>query len=70
MDNPHDLQSLRHDKALHTVKLQSHLADVPDYIIPPSLKRLAASGTRKKRKQEGKASTGSITKTKARYQVS
>lgn len=34
---------LRHDKALHTVRLQSHLKDVPDYIIPPTLRRLAAN---------------------------
>lgn len=30
--------SLRHDKALHTVKLQDHMADVPDYMVPSSLK--------------------------------
>lgn len=38
---------LRHDKALHTVRIQSHLKDVPDYIIPPTLRRLAkASGNK------------------------
>ena len=31
-DNPRDLQLLRHDKALHTVKVQSHLRNVPDYL--------------------------------------
>lgn len=30
--------SLRHDKALHTVKLQDHMSDVPDYMVPISLK--------------------------------
>lgn len=30
--------SLRHDKALHTVKLQDHMSDVPDYMVPTSLK--------------------------------
>ncbi|XP_054724969.1 probable ATP-dependent RNA helicase DDX56 [Uloborus diversus] len=39
-DNPRDLQILRHDKSLHTVKLQSHLKDVPDYIIPNILKNI------------------------------
>ncbi|KAI4458149.1 rna helicase [Holotrichia oblita] len=48
-DNPNDLQVLRHDKALHTVKIQQHLADVPDYIIPPTLKNL--SGITRKRKR-------------------
>jgi len=42
-NNPNDLSMLRHDKALHTVRLQSHLKDVPDYIIPPTLRRLAAN---------------------------
>ncbi|XP_050433695.1 probable ATP-dependent RNA helicase DDX56 [Adelges cooleyi] len=37
-ENPRDLLSLRHDKALHTVKLQDHMADVPDYMVPASLK--------------------------------
>jgi len=49
-DNPRDFSSLRHDKALHTVKLQSHLADVPEYIVPDALKKLAGiSNTRKRR---------------------
>lgn len=48
-DNPRDLQSLRQDKALHTVKLQPHLKDVPEYIVPPTLKRLVGIGRRKGR---------------------
>ncbi|KAL1122839.1 hypothetical protein AAG570_003165 [Ranatra chinensis] len=39
-DNPRDMKTLRHDKALHTVRVQPHLANVPDYLIPPSLKRV------------------------------
>ena len=31
-DNPRDLQLLRHDKALHTAKVQSHLKNVPEYL--------------------------------------
>lgn len=41
--NPRDLQLLRHDKQLGTVKKQAHLSDVPDYIVPPELKRLSRS---------------------------
>jgi len=44
-NNPHDLGVLRHDKALHTVRLQAHLKDVPDYIIPPTLRRLRGNKT-------------------------
>jgi len=40
---------LRHDKALHTVRLQTHLKDVPDYIIPPTLRRLRGNKSTVKR---------------------
>ncbi|XP_054259004.1 probable ATP-dependent RNA helicase DDX56 [Macrosteles quadrilineatus] len=39
-ENSRDFKALRHDRALHTVKVQRHLAHVPDYLVPPSLKRL------------------------------
>ncbi|ODM92410.1 putative ATP-dependent RNA helicase DDX56 [Orchesella cincta] len=38
--NPKEMQALRHDKALKTVKQQPHLKHVPDYIIPRTLKQL------------------------------
>lgn len=41
-DNPRDLQLLRHDKSLHTIKTKPHLRNVPDYLVPTSLKRAAA----------------------------
>ncbi|KAJ8961787.1 hypothetical protein NQ318_021389 [Aromia moschata] len=50
-DNPTDLQVLRHDKALHTVRIQRHLSDVPEYIIPPTLKSLTGI-TKKKTTSE------------------
>ncbi|KAF5289485.1 hypothetical protein FQR65_LT11859 [Abscondita terminalis] len=48
-DNPNDLRSLRHDKALHTVKIQQHLANVPEYIVPPALKNLTSTSGKRKR---------------------
>lgn len=51
-DNPNDLQVLRHDKALHTVRIQQHLKDVPEYIVPPSLKSLVGITKRGKRKRD------------------
>ncbi|XP_055693025.1 probable ATP-dependent RNA helicase DDX56 [Lutzomyia longipalpis] len=48
-NNPHDLQLLRHDKPLHTVKVQPHLSDVPDYIIPNSLKGVSNVATKPKK---------------------
>ena len=40
-ENSRDLQVLRHDKPLKTVKVQPHLSDVPEYIVPKALKRVA-----------------------------
>lgn len=45
-NSPRDLQVLRHDKQLGTVKKQAHLADVPDYIVPDELKRLSRTSTK------------------------
>ncbi|KZC14956.1 PREDICTED: probable ATP-dependent RNA helicase DDX56 [Dufourea novaeangliae] len=69
-DNPRDLQSLRQDKALHTVKLQPHLKDVPDYIVPPSLKRLVGIGKRKRFNREAAASRPTATQSKYKARAS
>ncbi|XP_013419263.1 probable ATP-dependent RNA helicase DDX56 isoform X1 [Lingula anatina] len=45
-DNPRDLQLLRHDKSLHTVKTQQHLKNVPDYLVPPTLRHMKSGGRR------------------------
>ncbi|CAF1049043.1 unnamed protein product [Brachionus calyciflorus] len=37
-ENPREAQILRHDKELNVTKLDEHLRNVPDYIIPPSLR--------------------------------
>jgi len=65
--NPHELKALRHDKAMKTIKQQPHLKNVPDYIVPKTLKHLPISRSsgegshfvfstksRNKRKQQGK----------------
>ena len=33
-ENPKELQSLRHDKELHSARIQEHLKRVPDYLLP------------------------------------
>lgn len=40
-ENKRDLQALRHDKPTRSIKVQSHLSQVPDYILPKALKRVA-----------------------------
>ena len=69
-DNPKDLLSLRHDKALHTVKLQPHLADVPDYIVPPTLKSIAGISRPRKRHFDRSFGAAGTSKARAHYQVS
>ncbi|XP_032870051.1 probable ATP-dependent RNA helicase DDX56 [Amblyraja radiata] len=40
-DNPRDFQLLRHDKPLHPAIVKPHMKNVPDYLIPPTLRRIA-----------------------------
>ncbi|XP_046750017.1 probable ATP-dependent RNA helicase DDX56 [Diprion similis] len=58
-ENPKDLKSLRQDKALHTVRQQPHLKDVPEYIVPQTLRRIAGIGKRKRKFDRDAAATGS-----------
>ncbi len=44
-DNKKELQLLRHDSALHIVKVKEHLKHVPDYLIPNSLKKTSSSSS-------------------------
>ena len=48
---------MRHDKALHTVKHQPQLRNVPDYIVPQSLRKMSrSSGDSKKRFKHNRVS--------------
>ena len=53
-DNPRDKQLLRHDKALHTVKQQQHLKNVPEYIVPETLKKMTGMSKRRGKGKKGK----------------
>ncbi|UJR27794.1 hypothetical protein I4U23_009065 [Adineta vaga] len=44
-DNKKELQLLRHDSALHIVKVKEHLKHVPDYLIPSSLKKTSSTNS-------------------------
>ncbi|XP_077992489.1 putative ATP-dependent RNA helicase DDX56 [Glandiceps talaboti] len=48
-DNPRDLQLLRHDKALHPAKVQRHMKNVPEYLVPDTLKQFIPKSRRKKK---------------------
>ncbi|XP_062384115.1 probable ATP-dependent RNA helicase DDX56 [Sardina pilchardus] len=62
-DNPRDLHLLRHDKDLHPAVIKPHMKNVPDYLIPPTLKGLANPLTgRKRRVRTFKPKTGGVIK--------
>lgn len=43
-ENPEDLQHLRHDGELRTVRVQAHLKHVPDYLMPSNGTKSMAGG--------------------------
>lgn len=67
-EHPKDHKILKHDKALHTVKHKSHLKDVPEYIVPPTLQSMVKSKKSNKRIEE-EASLSYVPKRKRRPKV-
>nr|XP_006625577.1 PREDICTED: probable ATP-dependent RNA helicase DDX56 [Lepisosteus oculatus] len=64
-DNPRDLQILRHDRDLHPALVKPHLKNVPDYLIPPTLKNVASPQVKRKRKRvRGAKAEGAVLKSK------
>ncbi|KAK5879092.1 hypothetical protein CesoFtcFv8_024431 [Champsocephalus esox] len=63
-DNPRDLQLLRHDKDLHPAVIKPHLRNVPDYLIPETLKGVVnpLSSRRKKKKKMLKSKPDGVIK--------
>ncbi|CAB1418392.1 unnamed protein product [Pleuronectes platessa] len=56
-DNPRDLQLLRHDKDLHPAVVKPHLKNIPEYLIPETLRGVInplSSKRRRKRKEKSK----------------
>ncbi|KAF6726174.1 putative ATP-dependent RNA helicase DDX56 [Oryzias melastigma] len=51
-DNPRDLELLRHDKDLHPAVVKPHMKNIPDYLIPQTLRGVVnpLSGRRKRRR--------------------
>jgi len=68
-DNPRDKELLRHDKALHTVKHQDHLKNVPEYIVPETLKSMTGMKSNKRRKgrKGGAGFQGKKTETQKKF---
>lgn len=56
-EHPKDHKILKFDRPLHTVKHKSHLADVPEYIVPQTLQTVVKSKMENKRIEEAAASS-------------
>ena len=63
----YDKELLRHDKALHTVKHQEHLKNVPEYIVPETLKRITGIKSNKRRKNKKAGTGGKLTDTQKKF---
>ncbi|XP_007905640.2 probable ATP-dependent RNA helicase DDX56 [Callorhinchus milii] len=55
-DNPRDFQLLRHDKPLHPAIVKPHMKNVPEYLIPPTLRRISSTLIHRRRHMRGMAS--------------
>ncbi|XP_019134171.1 putative ATP-dependent RNA helicase DDX56 [Larimichthys crocea] len=53
-DNPRDLQLLRHDKDLHPAVIKPHLKNVPEYLVPETLRSTVNMSGRRRRKRKEK----------------
>ncbi|XP_064828371.1 probable ATP-dependent RNA helicase DDX56 isoform X1 [Oncorhynchus masou masou] len=62
-DNPRDLQLLRHDKDLHPAVIKPHLKNVPEYLIPPTLRGVANPMSGRKRRRREKPKPDGVVKT-------
>ncbi|XP_065646742.1 probable ATP-dependent RNA helicase DDX56 [Hydra vulgaris] len=48
-ENPKDLRVLRHDKILKPTDQQPHMKDVPEYLVPSSLRHIMVKSKRKRK---------------------
>ncbi|XP_026512828.1 probable ATP-dependent RNA helicase DDX56 [Terrapene carolina triunguis] len=51
-DNPHDLRLLRHDRPLHPAIVKPHLRNVPEYLVPPTLRAIAQPLLNKRKRRK------------------
>ncbi|CAN9504472.1 unnamed protein product [Ophioblennius macclurei] len=68
-DNPRDLQLLRHDKDLHPAVVKPHLKNVPDYLVPETLRSVIHPLSRGKRKRKDKVKPEGVVKSNFKKNV-
>lgn len=65
-ENPKDLNTLRHDKKLKAPKTGQHMANVPEYLVPKSLKSVSGLVKIKKAKKKFKPANNTNMKYEAK----
>ena len=68
-DNPREEDMLRHDKTLNITRLDEHLRNVPDYIIPPSLRGIQLKFDNKKNKNHNRNKARRLSKGQLKFKV-
>ncbi|KAM4678042.1 putative ATP-dependent RNA helicase DDX56 [Discoglossus pictus] len=66
-DNPRDFHLLRHDKPLHPAIVKPHLKNVPDYLIPPTLRAIANPLIRKRKRKNLKPGPSRVLDTRSKF---
>ncbi|XP_051269086.1 probable ATP-dependent RNA helicase DDX56 [Dicentrarchus labrax] len=61
-DNPRDLQLLRHDKDIHPAVVKPHLKNVPEYLVPETLRSAVTLSGRRRRKRREKPKPEGVVK--------
>ncbi|MEQ2292800.1 putative ATP-dependent RNA helicase ddx56, partial [Ameca splendens] len=69
-DNPRDLQLLRHDKDLHPAVIKPHMKNIPDYLIPETLRGVVNPLSNKRRKRRIKPAAEGVVKSSFKKHVS
>ncbi|XP_063301616.1 probable ATP-dependent RNA helicase DDX56 [Pelobates fuscus] len=69
-DNPRDFNLLRHDKPLHPAVVKPHLKNVPDYLIPPSLRSIADPYHRRKKRRKLRTGVSRIQEARSKFSKS
>ncbi|XP_040914847.1 probable ATP-dependent RNA helicase DDX56 [Toxotes jaculatrix] len=63
-DNPRDLQLLRHDKDLHPAVVKPHMKNIPEYLVPETLRGVVNPlSNRRRRKRKEKSKPEGVVKT-------
>ncbi|XP_035996481.1 probable ATP-dependent RNA helicase DDX56 isoform X1 [Fundulus heteroclitus] len=68
-DNPRDLQLLRHDKDLHPAVIKPHMKNIPDYLIPETLRGVVNPLSSRRRKRKIKPAAEGVMKSSFKKNV-